>query len=313
VVLDPGRLIRQTSRRGDAWPPRFVWLWAAWIDSISITERYASGSATVWARGRDDTRNIWSLSGSIDQQDLPALSVGWLHRRGPLQDGLARPHRFSAWVTPAWSNPRFAEGDSTVGGGVGYAWDTRVSALFPLRGQRLAITVSGGLAPEEGTTWAAVRTAAGGVVSPHPRWAFAGRVSAAAARGDTVQRLLWIGGPGVGVSLTPGAEIGDLRGVIQGEVRWAPIRHASLPLLGLAWLSEIQLTAGTEALTLRTTEGPWARGVGLTAGTAVVVDLLGAKPGMLGVTAGVPAWVEGVEAAKAWERPQITLRFGQAF
>ncbi|MFK7927464.1 MAG: hypothetical protein AB8H79_04715 [Myxococcota bacterium] len=313
IVLDPAGLLRQTSRRGDAWPPRFVVLGAAWIDSLNLTERFVSGSATVWARGRDDTRNVWSASGSINQRDLPSFTLGWLHRRGPLQDGLARPHRFSLWATPAWTNPRFADGSVfTVGGGVGYTWDTRVSSLFPLRGRRLNVSVTGGVAPTQDTRWAALRSSFSGVVSPHPRWAFAGRVSGGIADGDTRQRLLWLGGPGVGVSLVPGVAIGDLRGIGQAEVRWAPIRHTSVPLLGLAWLNEVQLTAGAEVMSVRTIEGPWANAVGLTAGAAVVVDLFGAKPGLLGATAGLPAWVEGIDV-KPWQRPQVTLRFGQGF
>lgn len=321
VVLDPRGLMRQSSRVGDAWPPRLVVLGAAWIDAINLTERFVSGHAIVWARGRDDNRNVVVGSAQVDQQDLPALTVGWLHRRGPAQDGLARPHRVSTSATAAWSNPAFAEGDRpvfTVGGSLNYTWDTRISALFPLRGHALGATLSGGIAPTEGTRWGKVLVSGSGVVSPHPRWALAGRVGGGVATGDTRQRLLWLGGPGSAVSLTPGIEIGTARASGQGEVRWAPIRGASVPVAGLAWLSEVQLTAGAEAAWLRTDAEDDAEVVGLTAGAALVADILGANPGLGGVTIGVPAWVNGVadaegNAVKAWSRPQVTLRFWQAF
>ena len=313
VVLDPEGLVDQRSRRGDAWPPRFTVTTAAWVDRVNVTEGWASGFVSAWARGRDDTRNVWSISASIDQQTLPALAVGWLHRRGPLQDGLNRPHRLSVWFEPAWTNPRFSEGDgalATLGGGVGYAWDTRVDALFPLRGRRLSATVTGGALPAQGTTWATARLGATGVVSPHPRWAAVGLASLAVASGDTVQRLLWLGGPGSLASLPPAAAIGRARGVVAGELRWAPIRHASVPLLGIAWLSEVQLTAGAEAGALRTLDGDAARAAGVTAGVSLVADLLGASPSLAGVTVGWPVWRVGLDDPP---HPQVIVRFGQSF
>lgn len=315
VVLDPRRHLAQTSRSGDAWPPRFTLTWAAWVDAINPTAGYVDAYGIVYARGRDDTRNIVSAAATVNQQDLPALQLGWLHRRGPLQDGLNRPHRFSAWVAPAWSNPRFAEGDTavfTLGGGLGYAWDTRVDRVFPLKGRRLGVSVSGGVAPLEGTRWGDLRVAATGLVSWHPRWVLAGQASAGVAGGDTAQQLLWLGGGSGGASLEPGIAVGRLRGVARTEVRWAPIRHASVPLVGLAWLSGVQLTAGAESGWMRTLEDGDAAFVGLTGGVVVVADLLGANPGMGGVTVGIPAQVSGLDV-EPWTRPQVTLRFGQAF
>lgn len=321
VVLDPRGLTRQTSRVGDAYPPRLVLLWAAWIDAINLTEGFISGHAVAWARGRDDNRNTASLWIQADQQDLPAITLGWAHRRGPAQDGLQRAHRLSLSTTTAWSNPAFAPGDEpvfTLSAAASYAWDTRVSALFPVRGRRFFIGASGGIAPGQKTRWGRASTGFTGIVSPHPRHALVGRAHAAIATGDTPQRLLWLGGAGAGASLPPGIMIGDRRLGGQAEWRWAPVRNASLSLLDLAWLSEIQLTGGAEAVVLRTGRGETAHLFGLTAGTAVVADVLGANPGTLGITVGLPARVEGVqddegESVEPWGSPQINLRFGQAF
>lgn len=313
VVLDPRGLIAQQSRHGDAWPPRFTITSAAWVDTINLTEGWASGFASVWARGRDDTRNVWGAGASFNQQTLPSLSLSWLHRRGPLQDGLNRPHRFSGWIEPAWTNPRFASGDRplfTLGGGANYAWDTRVSGLFPLRGRRLAIGLSGGVLPAEGTRWGTLRVHGAGITSPHPRWALAGYANAAAAVGDAEQRLLWFGGPGALVSLPPAYAIGRRRAITGGEIRFAPIRHASVPILGLAWLSEIQLTAGAEAGVATTLTGEPVGAAGLTAGTSLVWDLLGANPTLVGFTMGRPILLYGLPET---ERLQLMIRFGQAF
>lgn len=313
VVLDPDHIIDQTSRRGDAWPPRFTVTAAAWVDQVNLTEGWLSGFASVWARGSDDTRNVWSVGASANQQTLPSLSIGWLHRRGPLQDGLNRPHRLSAWIEPAWTHPRFAEGDRalfTLGAGAGYAWDTRISGRFPLRGRRLAISANGGVLPSLDTHWSTARLSATGLVSPHPRLAFAGTASLAGATGDAAQRLLWLGGPGSIVSLPPAAAIGRARTVGRAEARWAPIRHASVPLLGLAWLSEVQLTGGVESAYAYTLAEDHVGVVGLTGGATVVVDLLGASPALFGTTVGYPVRTWNLDAPG---RPQITLRFGQAF
>lgn len=315
VVLDPRGRVRQGSRRGDAWPARFTITGAAWIDSWTPTAGYVSGYASLWARGRDDTRNVFSGNVYVNEQDLPAVSVGWLHRRGPLQDGLSRPHRFTAWVSPAWSNGKAdntPDAIFTLGGGVGYRWDTRVSSVFPLRGAALSVRTSGGVAPTEETGWVAARVSTAGVTSWHPRWALAGRASAAIADGDTEQRLLWLGGAGVGTSLRPAAAIGTSRFIGQTELRWAPVRNASVSLLELAWLSEIQLAAGAEAGAMNTLAGERAAFAGVTGGVTFVADLLGANPALGGVTVGIPVWTEGLDA-KAFETPQVTLRFGQAF
>ncbi|TVQ90524.1 MAG: hypothetical protein EA397_11865 [Deltaproteobacteria bacterium] len=313
VVVDPVGLIEQRTRRGDAWPPRFAITSAAWLDAVNLTEGWASGFASVWARGRDDTRNVWGVGASANQQTLPSLSVSWLHRRGPLQDGLNRPHRFSIWAEPAWTNPRFAGGDRpllTLGGGVAYAWDTRVSGLFPLRGRRLSVSLSGGVLPAESTRWGTARLHAAGVTSPHPRWALAGYANAAGAMGDTEQRLLWLGGPGAIMSLPPAYAIGRTRAVTGGEIRYAPVRHASLPLLGLAWLSEVQLSIGAEAGGATTLQRERVGAVGLTAGGSLVFDLLGASPSLVGVTLGRPVVLSGLPST---ERVQVMVRFGQAF
>ena len=145
-----------------------------------------------------------------------------------------------------------------------------------------------------------------------PRWALASRGSVAIAAGDTEQRLLWLGGAGVGTCLTPAAAIGTHRVIGQTEVRWAPIRNASLSLLQLAWLSEVQLAAGAEAGVMNTIDDQVVAFSGVTGGVTFVVDLFGANPAMGGVTVGLPVWTEGLEA-KALEKPQVTLRFGQAF
>ena len=257
----------------------------------------------------------------INQSVLPSLTIGWLHRRGPAQDGFSRPHRITTAVTGSWSNPAFADGDRavfTVGGQLGYAWDTRVSALFPQRGRRLSVFVDGGVAPGADTWWSAGYLTGTQLVAVHPRVVLAGRARAAVARGTTTQRLLWLGGSGSGVSLKPGIAIGTERAGLEAEVRWAALRDLSVPLVGLAWLSQVQLSAGGEAVGLRTLDGQGAGVVGLTGGASFVADLLGAKPGLGGITLGVPAVVRGVVdedggAVRAWDSVQITVRFAQAW
>lgn len=320
VIVDANQTIAQTDRAGDAWPRRSTVLAAAWIDSVNLTEGFFQGHASAWRRGKDDVRTTVYGWLQADQRDYPALTLGGIHRRGPAQDGLNRPHRFALTLTGGWTHPRFSPDERAVfslRAGLGYTWDTRISALFPIRGHRISIGGSTGYTPADREPWGRAYLTAGGIVSPHPRVALVGRSSIAVAAGRSESQLLWLGGPGAGVSLRPGTAFGTHRAVAEGEVRWEVVRDASIPLAGIAWLSAVQVTAGSEWVSFQQTEADWAHLYGITVGASLVGDLLGAKPGLMGVTVGVPAWTRGLaDAPEAstmpLERAQATIRIGQA-
>jgi hypothetical protein len=91
--------------------------------------------------------------------------------------------------------------------------------------------------------------------------------------------------------------------------------------LALAWLDEIQVTAGLEAGLLAGSvadpalgEVPpdgWVRVAGATGGAFVVLDVLGGAPFLVGAVLGVPIAAEPAWAAA--QGPQLYLLAEQAF
>ncbi|MFT7519437.1 MAG: hypothetical protein ACI9MC_001578, partial [Kiritimatiellia bacterium] len=107
VQIDPARHTEQSARRGDNWPGKPSITVAAWVNQLNPTAGWIDGFALFTARGSNDTHNLIYGGAVIDDANLPQLYLSWLHKAGPLQDGLSRPHRFQVWAEPSWTNPRF--------------------------------------------------------------------------------------------------------------------------------------------------------------------------------------------------------------
>lgn len=315
VRLDPDGLLDQASRLGDSWPAPYTVTAAAWLDELNLTHFSVAGTAAMWLRRRYDTHNVGSVTLFTDQENLVGGTLGYSRREGRLQDGRTRPHRFGVWVSPAILDPDFAptdDGGAALGAGVSYSWDTRVSRIFPLRGHRLYVGTDGGFVPGSDQTWSAVRSSAAGVASVHPRLAGAARISGGIAQGEVEHRLLPLGGTSALRSLPPSLVIGTRRAVAQAEIRAAPVRGASVPA-GFAWGTELQVTAGAEIGTAWVDEQA-VHAAGITTGLAVVGDVLGMQPELIGATVAWPVWFEGFELPQESPRlPEISLRWWQEF
>ncbi len=314
VVVDPDGHLDPTSRAGLTWPGAYTVTAAAWVDTLSVSDLYVEGTAAMWVRRRHDTHNTVAGTVFTDQESLLGASLGYIRRDGPLLDGLTRPHRVSVWASPALLNPAYAPVDDggrvAVGGGLAYAWDTRVSREFPVRGHRLTASVDGGFVPGTARTWLSTGASATGVASPHPRHPFVADVSGAIARGDVDHRLLPLGGPVALRSLPTGTAIGTRRAIGLAEYRVAPIRGASVPAL-LAWGTELQLSVGGEVGT-GTVDGAAVSAAGVTAGLGVVGDVFGMQPQLMGITAAWPVWADGLDVVPD-AIPELYLRFWQPF
>lgn len=330
VVIDPARHTAQTSRRGDAWPPRYDVTLSGWISAINIRRLQIFGSGTATLRRLGDTKNVGIGTIAHSRADLVSVHAGYVRSAGQLLDGWRRPHRLRVGVGTGILDPAFAATDGlalALDGSAGWAHDTRISGDFPLRGHRVSVSAGGGGIPASGATWSAVSADAIGVVSPHPRVALALRAAAAAARSAVPHRLLTLGGPRAMRSIPslpacpaiaddgtpiPCTELATERTVGMVEIRTAPVRGWSIPLL-LAWGTELQLTGGFEATAARVGGDPvWATGV--TAGLLGLGDLLGAEASAVGVTAAWPvAWHPRLVELRRTAVPEIYLRFEQAF
>ena len=327
IVLDPVRHTAQTSRSGDAWPPRYDLTFAAWIDTINLGQGQLFGTGYTTLRRLYDTHNLVIGSISNSQSDRVALDVAYLRKEGPLQDGWRRPHRIRGSIGASLLNPAFAPTDGgsiALDASASWAHDTRVSSDFPLAGHRISGGVGGGVVPGTDDVWGSVSASATGILSPHPRHAVALRGSVAVARSALPHRLLTLGGSGLMRSIPalpacPSAdgstciELASERAVGLIEYRIAAIRGASIPGI-LAWGSELQVAAGTEAIVARVGPDPVAA-MGLTVGAFGLGDVLGAEAMGIGLTAAWPiAWSEPLDGVLQPDPiPEIYLRFAQAF
>ena len=336
VVLDPSRHLGQQSRVGDAWPQRYQITLAAGVSTINLTQLRLHGTGWMTLRRVDDTHNRWIGSLYNSFNDLVGTRLTYRRKEGPLKDGFSRPHGFGITAETSLLNTRFADTDGlkvAVGSSLSYAWDTRVSGDFPLRGQRLSVHGGGGIVPGTEDFWTNAGTRAMGLVSPHPRHAFAAEGSLSIARSSVPHRLLSMGGAGSMTSLPalaacpnvdddgerlPCQELATHRALIATEYRWAPLRNMSIPLL-LAWGSELQLTGGLEAVAAQV-KGEPAYAAGVTAGITGVGDVLGADSSMMGLTFGWPLWWQGIRdpdrttlPGTSIRLPEIYLRWSQAF
>ncbi len=323
VTIDPGLHLDQTSRSGDAWPPRFTATFAAGVDSINLTQGLFSASAHSTLRHTGDTHNVFSAGLAHNSLNVASLRLGWSRREGILQDGFSRPHRFSVSTALSLLDAAFspkAGGQLAVDLGLGWSTDSRVSWEFPLEGRRFYASVGGGGIPATGDAWTSAGGGAVGLTPFHPRHVIATRIGGAVARSDVPHRLLQLGGAGAMVSIPErpacaGASEVDCQvlateRVLGGlEYRFAVIRGASVPAL-LFWGSELQIALGLEAVAANADGALWTTGA--TAGLTGIYDALGAQPSLFGVTAGWPLAWSGISLERATV-PELYLRWSQAF
>ena len=104
--------------------------------------------------------------------------------------------------------------------------------------------------------------------------------------------------------LAPGVVVGTDMALGALELRVQPLRNASIPLMWVYWLDELQLNGGLEAGTVG---GESA--VGWTAGFRTTLDGLGAVRWTWGLTVAQPVWT----SFEADTPVQAYLRFGQEF
>ncbi len=321
VVLDPEGHVLQTDLAHDRWPARWTTIGTVYPETINLSQRQIVGVATAHLRRQYDTRNVIALTASTDEQDLFGAAVGYHRFFGPLKDRRSRTSRVSIWSAGSWFSPSFAstaQGSYAFGLGAALAHNTRVDYQFPLRGHSFGLSGSSGIVPQSGKTWLSGEARAMKVWAPHPRVALAGQVRGGLASGFVEHRLLSLGGSSALRSIPPGAVLGHQRGLARLELRGRPVKNASVPLLWLYWLDEVQLTGGVEGgwigqaseldeageLIDPTLSGTWLR-YGATGGVIFTLDGLGVIPWTVGATVGVPLSQIGP--------PQVYLRLGQEF
>ena len=328
VVIDPRQQIRQTSRVRDAWPLRYDWTAASAIDAVNLSRGQIFATGWLTLRRRYDTRNLLLGSLSNSRSDLVSVELGYLRKEGPLLDGWSRPLRLRADLGASILSQSFAETEGlpvAVDSSASVIYDDRVSYDFPLSGRRLSLSAGAGGVPGTAQSWLSASLYGSFVASPHPRVALSARSSAALARSALPHRLLLLGGEGVMRSIPalpacpalsgdgselPCFPVADARLHGAFELRVAALRGLSVPL-GLLWGSELQISAGLEAIAAEI-EGQGAWSTGATLGALAYGDILGADLSGIGALAAWPLAWEGLPLS-ASAVPEIYLRFTQSW
>jgi hypothetical protein len=295
--IDPDGHVGEADRANDRLPARWSAVVSAGVDSFSPSQRNIDVEGDLLLRREDDTRWLGVGSISHDAEDLVFLELGVLRYLGPLVDRRLRQHRLYLYLDGALLDPAFRPTDAgavALGSGVSYAWDTRTDDLFPVHGHRLSAGVSFGGVPASGSGWASASLAYTQVASPHPRVALVARGKAGWASGDVEHRLLSLGGAADVRGIPESAVLGAQKALGSAELRLSLLRNASVPL-GVGWLAEVDLIPGFDAGIVRrddTTAGALSASLGLRGG----VDLLGARPTLVGVTVATPVLTRGFQA-----------------
>lgn len=320
VRVDPDGLLLQTNRADDRWPTRWTAIAYLWWSDLTFTGGGLSAGGTVLLRRQYATRNLYALTAGTSPQDTVSGGAQWTHLFGPLLDRRQRPYRLSVGAGPALLAPAYRPTD---GGRVALeawsalTWSTFVDGIFPRKGHRLAVAVSGGQVVASQDNWASVSGSARGTVGAWGRVALAGRLRGGLATGNVEHRLLPLGG-GDGVQGLAAAEVVGRQLVLaNAELRVQPIRFASIPA-PLLWLSDLQLGGGVDVGLVGnavgegiSADGAQRTAVGWTASAGGAGDVLGAQPAFLGVWVGGPLWAS--DPALASGPLQVYLRINQPF
>ena len=318
--IDPHRLVAQTSRLRDSWPPRTTVTASAYVSTINLTERWVSAVGTLNLRRTYDTHNRWSALVYTDRTTRVGTNLAYTRLFGPQVDGLQRVGRVRLSVDQGWLNPSFASSNAPIalGAAASVTLDDRISYVFPVRGGRLGATISAGTLAGSPSPWTRATASATRILSPHPRLALALNTTGGVATGDVPHRLLSLGGSGALRSVPASLVVGSRLGVGRAELRVQPMRARSVRL-PFMWATDIDLTLGTEVGRLLTPDG-WVTAAGLTAGHSITADWFGVSPGTAALTFGWPIYADGIAPASQppfglttpyW--PEIWLRWGQAF
>ena len=318
VVLDPDGHVLQTDLANDRWPARWTCVLSAFPMVWNLSSGALEAFGAVRLRRQYDTRNYLDMVAVVDEVNLLEGVFAYGRTMGPLQDRRRRPFRLYPWGSVAWLDTAFRptdEGAVALGGGTAFVWDTVVDDLFPLRGHELILSAEAGLVPLGSQTWRSLRGSFTGIVSPHPRVAFAAQGRLGWATGEVEHRLLTFGGADNMRCLPTDLVVGTQRALAMTEARWVPLRHVSLPVL-VGWVDELQLSAGLEAGWLGGAhwDGEGAdqlAALGVTSGVTLVVDILGARPTLIGLYGAAPRWVEPMPAVPLGAR--IYMTWWQAF
>lgn len=309
VELDPFREVLQDDRTNGVWPRPWSITAAAALSTFSVWDYRPTGSIYLVGRQRYDSRWIHGLFLSTNPMEFASTQYTLNYGFGPLVDRRNRTWR--VWAGPAASllDPIFAPdqpGNIAADMSAGIRWNTQDAWPIKRKGHKFSLTSSTGWIPGYSDDWTSL-SSTGSVLTPLSGSTVLGyRYKIGFTTANVSHRQLPLGGSSAIPGLPVLTYLGQRRALSTVELRYTPIRHASIPL-GMAWVTHMQLSGTIDAgwLDHQTATG-WS------AGLAFVADIFGNLPSMLGLWVADSLPYGSIEVSKELP-PQLYLRATQNF
>ena len=309
VWVDPNLAVYQADRSNDVWPrPWNVTIAANWAE-FNFQEEQLTANLFLIGRQLHTSRWVHYLMASTNPIESATFRYNIGYGFGRLTDRRNRIYRLSIGPGIAWLNPDFRvldSGKNAIDLRAAFRVDTRDNYPLSMKGYRLATDVSYGRIPGRDEDW--FSSGFDGILLSRlsPDLVFANQIKLGATTSAVPHRMLTLGG-GQGVQGLPiDQKLGNQRAVSATELRFTPVRNASIPMW-LWWVSSLQLSGGLEAGIVDETTA-----IGWTAGIAACVDFWGQQGYLFGL------WAANTIHDTRWslsppERTQLYLRLEQSF
>jgi hypothetical protein len=309
VQVDPQKEVLQDDRSNDTWPKPSTLTVAGSFSEINADQFRPTAALYLVGRRPYASRWVHGLIANTSPIERAGLGYSLGYGFGRLLD--RRNRVWQAWTAPsaAWLDPNF---DPSEPRGTAIDWtsgirrDTRDTWPMARRGHRLSAYGGGGLILNQTTNWYATGYSASTLFPLGPAVVSASRAKVDFTTATFSHRKMGLGGGSAVQGLASDHFRGQQRAVASTEIRYAPIRNASIPLW-LLWVTHVQLSGSIDA--------GWVDGraaTGWTGGIAFAADMFGRQPSMLGLWAAAPLWAH--KTAPIDDAPtQFYLRATQSY
>lgn len=307
IRLDPSAVVLQDNRQNDEWPrPVSVTLTGS-LSEINVNRIRPTASAYMLARHQRASHWMHALVAHTNPIEVGSIYYSLGYDFGRKLDRRNRIWR--AWAGPsvALLDPRFRatpNGHTAVDIRSGIRVDTRDNWPFSRRGFRASVGVSSGFVPIEQSRWQSGSSEAIVLVDLPGPMVWANKLKLGATTSSVTHRQFSLGGSNGIQGLPIDAHFGNIRSFGTTELRFSPIRDASIPMW-LWWVTTIQVSSSMELAQVDD-----QRAAGWTVGLGAVSDIWGQTPYFTGI------WVAKSLDYGGFSGPyptQFYLRLGQNF
>ena len=289
VQIDPQKEVLQEDRSNDTWPKPSTITVAGSFSEINADQRRPTAALYLVGRRPYASRWVHGLIANTSPIERAGLGYSLGYGFGRLLD--RRNRVWQVWTAPstAWLDPDFNPAEP---GGVAIDWtsgvrrDTRDTWPMARRGQRFSAYGGGGFIVDRPTHWMTTGISGSTLLPLGSAVVSASRAKVDLTTATISHRTLGLGGGSAVQGLSSDHFRGQQRAVASTELRYAPIRNASIPLW-LLWVTHMQVSGSVDM--------GWVddnAATGWTSGIAFAADMFGRQPSMLGVWAAGPIWVQ---------------------